>query len=277
LLRRENTGSNTAADHITVAAAALAPAGSAGWSVLVRADSAGGTHEFLAWLHRGRLAHSVGFTLTGEHAELIAVMPKAAWIPAVDPDGQPRPGAWVGELTGLLDLSGYPPGMRVIVRKERPHPGAQLRITDPNGLRCTAFASITRRIVPLPDLELRHRRRARCEDRIRGAKDTSLTNLPLRDFAQKPDLVRHRHPRARADRLDPDARPHRPRGSAWEPKRLRHRRFSLAGWIAPPRATAGQPTPATEQPITTNRDRTWETVHCDQEGAHGEILRLAEL
>jgi len=41
-----------------------------------------------------------------------------------------RPGAWVAQLTGLLDLAGWPEGMRVIVRNERPHPGAHLRFTD---------------------------------------------------------------------------------------------------------------------------------------------------
>ena len=73
--------------------------------------------------------------------------------------------------------------MRVIVRKERPHPGAQLRFTDLDGHRFTAFATDARR-GQLADLELRHRRRARCEDRIRSAKDTGLRNLPLKGFAQ---------------------------------------------------------------------------------------------
>ncbi len=86
-------------------------------------------------------------------------------------------------MTGLLNLSCWPAGMRVIVRKERPHPGAQLRITDADGHRITAFATNTSR-GQLADLELRHRRRARCEDRIRVAKDTGLTNLPLHDFTQ---------------------------------------------------------------------------------------------
>ena len=95
----------------------------------------------------------------------------------------PRPGAWVAELTGMLDLAGWPKGMRVIVRKERPHPGAQLRITDIDGHRFTCFATSTRG-GQLADLELRHRRRARCEDRIRCAKDTGLRNLPLHGFAQ---------------------------------------------------------------------------------------------
>jgi len=77
----------------------------------------------------------------------------------------------VAELTGLLNLSGWPTGMRVIARKERPHPGAQLRLTDVDGMRVTAFATNTAG-GQLPDLELRHRRRARAEDRIRNAKDT---------------------------------------------------------------------------------------------------------
>jgi hypothetical protein len=47
----------------------------------------------------------------------------------------------VAELTGLLDLSSWPAGMRVIVRKERPHPGAQLRFTDPGGHRVICFAT----------------------------------------------------------------------------------------------------------------------------------------
>ncbi len=73
--------------------------------------------------------------------------------------------------------------MRVIVRKERPHPGAQLRLTDVDGLRITAFATNTAR-GQLAELKLRHRRRARCEDRIRCAKGTGLTNLPLHDLNQ---------------------------------------------------------------------------------------------
>jgi hypothetical protein len=42
---------------------------------------------------------------------------------------------WVIEASGLMNLTGWPPGMRVIVRRERPHPGAQLRTTDRDGLR----------------------------------------------------------------------------------------------------------------------------------------------
>lgn len=42
-----------------------------------------------------------------------------------------RDGAWVADITGLLDLDGWPAGMRVIVRKERPYPGTQLHSHEP--------------------------------------------------------------------------------------------------------------------------------------------------
>jgi hypothetical protein len=189
LLRAGNAGSNTVADHKTVIGAALTqlPGGHArGKKVLVRIDGAGGTHGLLAWLTRRRLSYSVGFSLPGDLASVqqkLAAIPASAWEPAYDADRQVRPGAFVAEVTGLFDLSDWPPGMRLIVRKERPHPGAQLRITDLNGMRITAFVTNTTR-GQLADLELRHRRRARAEDRIRAAKDTGLTNLPLHDFTQ---------------------------------------------------------------------------------------------
>jgi hypothetical protein len=186
MLRPGNAGSNTAADHIEAVRLALAqlPEGSQR-KVLVRADSGGGTHEFLAWLtKRGRsLQYSVGFTITGEIAQAIAKIPARARTPAYDSDGQVRDGAWVAEVTGLLDLTGWPKGMRVIARKERPHPGAQLRFTDVDGCRLTCFAT-SAKTGQLAGLELRHCRRARCEDRIRNTKDTGLRNLPLHGYTQ---------------------------------------------------------------------------------------------
>ena len=166
-LRAGNAGSNTAADHIE--AAGFAPAQLPRHlrrKVLVRADSGGGTHEFLTWLTAKprRLGYSVGMTITEPVAEAIGKVPAHAWTPAYDGGGKVRDGAWVADITGLLDLDGWPAGMRVIVRRERPHPGAQLRFTDTDGHRFTAFATGTRK-GQLADPELRHRRRARCEDR----------------------------------------------------------------------------------------------------------------
>ena len=153
--------------------------------VLIRTDSGGGTHDFLTWLTSPgrRLHYSIGMTITEDMHQAILTIPDRVWEPAYDAGGQVRPGAWVAELTGLLDLSAWPAGMRVIVRKERPHPGAQLRFTDIGGHRVTCFATDAK-TGQLADLELRHRRRARCEDRIRCAKDTGLRNLPLHGFAQ---------------------------------------------------------------------------------------------
>jgi hypothetical protein len=232
LLRRGNAGSNTVTDHISVLRAALAqlPGGRRpGKNVLVRIDGAGGTHELINWLTRRRLSYSVGFSLPGDLASIqakLATIPEHVWAPAYDADGQIRPGAWVAELTDLFNLTGWPPGMRLIVRRERPHPGAQLRITDLDGHRITAFVTNTTK-GQLADLELRHRRRARAEDRIRCAKDTGLANLPLHDFAQNQiwcalvalacELTAWMQTLALADH---EAR-------RWEPKRLRLRLLSI--------------------------------------------------
>ncbi|MFF2853031.1 IS1380 family transposase [Streptomyces sp. NPDC058001] len=188
LLRPGNAGSNTAADHIEITQLALAQLPGhlrRGRQTLIRTDSAGGTHAFLNWLsRRGRwLSYSVGMTITDAIHQAVLKIPKKAWTPAYDAGGTERPGAWVAEITDMPDLSTWPKGMRLVVRKERPHPGAQLRFTDLDGLRLTCFATNTKGD-QLAALELRHRRRARCEDRIRNARDTGLRNLPLHDTAQ---------------------------------------------------------------------------------------------
>ena len=167
LLRPGNAGSNTAADHITVLREAFhqlpqVPNSRPGKRLLVRVDGAGHSHKLVDWLTGQRVQYSVGFTLPTDAGTLIEKIPAKVWTPAYDADRQPRDGAWVAELTGILNLTGWPTGMRVIIRKERPHPGAQLTITDVDGHRITAFATNTR-TGQLADLELRHRRRARCE------------------------------------------------------------------------------------------------------------------
>jgi len=198
---------------------------------LIRIDGAGASHELLNWLVGRRLSYSVGFALPQSIAAKLAMIPEQLWEPAYNSDGAPRAGAWVAEVTNVLNLSSWPQGMRVIVRKERPHPGAQLRLTDADGHRITAFATTTTPGGPgrqLAELELRHRRRARAEDRIRAAKDSGLTNLPLHEISQNriccaivalaceitawmQILALTEHPARR-----------------WEPKRLRLRIFSLA-------------------------------------------------
>ncbi len=233
LLRPGNAGSNTAADHIITAQLALAQLPKhyrRGRQTLIRTDSAGGTHDFVSWLaQRGRwLSYSVGMVITEAIHEHVLKVPASAWAPAVETDGGARDGAWVAELTGKI-LNGRPKGMRLIVRKERPHPGAQLRITDADGMRITCFATNTPD-QPIAALELRHRLRARAEDRIRAARATGLRNLPLHTTAQNKvwleivqialDLLAWMPTLA----LTSKAR-------LWEPRRLRFRLFSAAAQL----------------------------------------------
>ena len=234
MLRPGNAGSNTATDHLTVIGAALAQLPGhrrRGKSVLVRIDGAGSTHKVIDWLTGRRLAYSVGFTLPENTPDLLKLIPEQVWTEAYDAHDAVRDGAWVAELTHLLDLTGWPPGMRAIVRKERPHPGAQLRFEDVDGMRITAFATNTTR-GQLPDLELRHRRRARCEDRIRIAKDTGLRSLPLKSFAANQiwcaivalasDLLAWMGMLAL----------HGHHARRWEPKALRFRLFTIPATLA---------------------------------------------
>jgi len=234
LLRPGNAGSNTAADHIRVIADSLAqlPFGPRpGRRVMIRTDAAGCTHEVVRWLTRRRLGYSLGFALNAEHARRIRELPERAWTPAYDSDGVQRDGAWVTDVTDVLDLTSWPAGMRVLVRAERPHPGAQLSFTDLDGNRLTALATNTRR-GQYAELELRHRRRARCEDRIRCAKDTGLTNFPLHEFDSNRiwlaivQLALELTAWMQLLAMTGTA------ARTWEPKRLRLRLFAVAGRIA---------------------------------------------
>jgi hypothetical protein len=193
-LRKGNAGSNTAADHVTVLDAALAQLPDAhrhGTPILIRADTAGCTREFLAHIRRLRdtgvsCGFSVGWAITEKERAAITAIPKTVWAAAIDADGGHRDGAGLTEITGVLparSLAGYPVGTRVIVRRERPHPGAQLdAFEEADGWRYTAFATDTR-VGQLAYLDARHRAHARVEDRIRTAKDTGLDHFPSRWFA----------------------------------------------------------------------------------------------
>jgi Transposase DDE domain group 1 len=191
MLRPGNAGSNHAGDHIEVLGRAIAqiPAQHR-HHLLIRADGAGATHQLLDWLAglnqlRGRrVEYSIGFpTKNTAVTSAITRLPAKVWTPAVTADGEVREHADVVEITDLLDLSGWPDGMRVIVRREHPHPGAQLSLFETHdGYRYQAFATNTR-IGQLGLLEARHRAHARVEDRIRAAKDTGLGRLPSREWA----------------------------------------------------------------------------------------------
>lgn len=198
LLREGRAGSNTTADHITVLDAALAQIPDPhryGTDILIRCDSAGCTYGFLAHIRSLReqginTFFSVGVAITEPVRDAIgiAIDHPDWWVPALDTDGELRDGAEIYEITGLLPadyLANYPAGTRFIVRREHPHPGAQLSLFDTiEGLRHQVMATDTpvgRGSVQF--LEARHRGHARVEDRIRTGKDTGFGHFPSREFA----------------------------------------------------------------------------------------------
>jgi hypothetical protein len=215
ILRTGRAGSNTAADHITVLDLALGqlPEAAGAGRILVRTDGAGFSHQFLDLVAQG-LEHSVGYAVTEDVRDAITLLPQWAWVSAVDADGGLRDGAQIAEISEILPEvhrlaaarhrreraakaqaagqkgpldppvhGSWPTGMRVRVRRERPHPGAQLdAFEDRDGWRYQAMATNTgRRAAGVH--AARHRAHARVEDRIRQAQDAGLGRLPSRVFA----------------------------------------------------------------------------------------------
>ena len=182
-LRPGNAGANTAADQIRVAEQAIAQIPLEyieTIELLLRVDSAGASHELLDFCHDGQIRFSVGYDLTETVRAAILKTPADAGVSAQDQVGSQRPNGQVCEITSHLDLAAWPAGSRVIVRRERAHPGAQLSFTDHDGHRFQAI--LTDQPGPLALLERDHRGRARVEDHIRNDKDTGMRNMPFRDF-----------------------------------------------------------------------------------------------
>lgn len=198
MLRNGNAGSNTASDHILLLERALAalpprwrpdpdhPSDPTKPRILIRSDTAGATHRFADACRAAGVGFSFGYPVDARVQDAVDTLNLAqAWYPAIDTNGGIRDGAWVAEATPLLPLDTWPPGTRLILRRERPHPGAQLRFTDADGMRITAFITDTEPGAiagQVAGLELRHRQHARVEDRIRELKATGLRNLPCHSF-----------------------------------------------------------------------------------------------
>ena len=233
LLRPGNAGANTAADHITVLDRALEqiPAQYIEQiEILVRADSAGATHGLVDYCREANLRFSVGYELTEPVRAAILKIPADAWVPALDQDGSQRENGEVAEITDSVELGSWPQGSRVIVRRERPHPGAQLSFTDHDGYRFQAI------LTDQPDeniaiIECRHRQHAHVEDRIRDDKDTGLAKFPFKAFALNEvwlEIVLLAHDLivwTQALALDGEL-------AKAEPKRLRYRLLHVAGRLA---------------------------------------------
>lgn len=159
MLRPGSAGSNTTADHLQVLDEAItAVPAKYRRRLMVTCDGAGASHGLIARLDElasrpGRqLTYSIGWGLVPREREAITAVPGEAWQIAIDPRGRVRARrtdgscadlscacarcwreeAHVSELTGLLregpggdQLAGWPAGMRVFARRERPHPAAR--------------------------------------------------------------------------------------------------------------------------------------------------------
>jgi hypothetical protein len=184
-LRPGNAGANTAEDHKAVLDGALAQIPQEhieSISVLVRSDSAGATHELADYCREHRMRYSVGYELTEAVRATILEIAEDSWVAALDADGSERENGQVAEITSGVDLSSWPQRSRLIVRRERPHPGAQLSFTDHDGHRFQAILT-DQDDENIAQIECRHRQHAHVEDRIRDDKDTGLSKFPFKEFA----------------------------------------------------------------------------------------------
>jgi hypothetical protein len=223
MLRPGSAGSNTTADHLTVLDAAICalPPGYRR-RLMITCDGAGASHGLIERLDRlasrpgHQLIYSVGWELGKREKTAICQVPEDAWQIAVSPRGEVRERraddacadrgcahrrcwieeAHVAELTGLLrqgpagdQLTGWPAAIRVLARRERPHPGAQLTLFEAeDGWRYSLW------VTNLPErtrgwrsqlayIDAAHRAHARVEDAIRTGKDCGLGRFPSFDFA----------------------------------------------------------------------------------------------
>jgi hypothetical protein len=210
LLRPGNAGSNTAADHKAVLADALAqlpwrPGYRVGRKVLVRADTAGGTHEFVHNLHARRLSYSVGSFLSDAAAAALDLIPEAAWTPAYNADGQVRDGAWGHRRARPVRLAAghagdraeRTPAPRRPAAVDRPRRAAADRVRDQHRPRATTRSGAA--ASPSRPLRGPHPQR----QRHRAGQPSTARLRP------KPDLVRPGATGHGADRVVADI------GTAW--------------------------------------------------------------
>ncbi|MHB8671211.1 MAG: IS1380 family transposase [Acidimicrobiales bacterium] len=196
LLRPGNATANSIADQLTVLDAAIDQlpesianghhrgddVGSVRRAVEVRADSAGGSARLAAEFR----ARNVGFSVVARtNAQIQAAISRAAddqsrWEPAATQSGGERDGAAVAELSDLLDLSGWPPGTRLIVRREPRHPGAQTSLFP--SLEFRFWGHYTDRTGTAVEADVHMRAHAHVEDNIRRLKASGLERFPFTDL-----------------------------------------------------------------------------------------------
>jgi hypothetical protein len=193
ILRPGNAAANSGADQLAVVDMAIAqlpadvavghhPGDDASLvrqRIVVRADTAGHVHAFIAGLVTRNIEFSVSARASAQLDTAIRQIPARRWRPAINPDGSPRRGAQIVEIRNIT-LTGVPAGTRIIVRREQPHPGAQLRLWDHDGWRHQVLLTNSRG--DARRLEVRHRRHGDVENRIKNAKDCGLERMPFTSF-----------------------------------------------------------------------------------------------
>ncbi|WP_376746039.1 IS1380 family transposase [Aciditerrimonas ferrireducens] len=195
LLRPGNAVANSIEDHLAVLDTAIdqLPAwvaaghrpgddpSSVARALRVRADSAACS----ATLAAGFWERNVGFLVTARSSRAIAAAisrvvddgETAGWVPALGQDGNQRDRAAVIEVTDLVDLSGWPAGTRLIVRREPLHPGAQTSLFP--SLEFRYWGHYTDQAGDPAVLDADMRAHAHVEDHIRRLKASGLERFPF--------------------------------------------------------------------------------------------------
>jgi hypothetical protein len=195
-LRPGNAGANDAEDHLVVLDEAIAqlPAEIAVGHkeddeetevrrrIVVRTDSAGATKDFV-W---GCFDRNVGFSVSARtnaqvQGAILAIAGEGRhWRRARRQDGRRKERAAVCEVSDLVDLSGWPPGTRLVIRREPLHQGAQQSLFPDLCYRYVGFYSDQRATAVA--LDVFHRAHAHVEDHIERLKDSGLCRLPFTDL-----------------------------------------------------------------------------------------------
>jgi hypothetical protein len=183
ILRPGNAAAGNGADHLKALELALEqlPESALDGEILARADSAGASHDFAHACRETHIRFSLGYAIKHSTREAILKLPENAWRSAKNGDGEVREGAWVAELTDRVNLESWPEGTRLICRRERPHPGAQLSFSDVDGHRFQCFIT-DRQDADIAALEVLHRQHAEVEDRVKTLKATGAERLPFYSF-----------------------------------------------------------------------------------------------
>ena len=186
LLRPGNATANAVVDNLAVLDGALEALGEGiigRRQVIVRSDSAGCSEGFMA----GCRSREVSFMVVArtnaqvQGAIFDAVGLEECWRPTLRQDGGLREGASVIELTDLVDLSRYPGGTRLIVRREPLHPGAQQSLFKALDYRYWGF--YTDCDGDPVDLDVTIRAHAHVEDHILRLKESGMLRFPFSTLA----------------------------------------------------------------------------------------------